>query len=92
MNTEPFDYEHLPQVCRYQTDEVLAEIYTTPDGAALLVWTDYVASEWHETFPTVPIALARLACLTECERHAWGKGFAFQPEEFARYVFAFLEG
>lgn len=44
------------------------EPYTNAEGKNVYVlsWTDYVINEWHETYTTLPQALARVAVLCAC--------------------------
>lgn len=92
MTTQPeaFSYEGLPRVCEISTDDIRAEIYRVAAGEFLLTWTDYVANEWAETFPTLPVALTRLACLMECERRNWEAGFQATPDQFTPTASEFL--
>jgi hypothetical protein len=43
-------------------------------------WNDYVVNEWTEYFPTLAIALARVAVLAECVEH--DKTYASNALEF----------
>ena len=38
-------------------------------------WTDYVANDWLEWYPTLSMALARTAGLLHCGEHDWNIGF-----------------
>ena len=44
------------------------------DGYSLW-WTDYVANDWLEWYPTLSMALARTAGLLHCGEHNWSIGF-----------------
>ena len=40
-----------------------------------LWWTDYVANDWLEWYPSLSVALARGAALRRCGEHNWAVGF-----------------
>ena len=44
------------------------------DGYSLW-WTDYVANDWLEWYPTLSMALARTAALLHCGENDWNIGF-----------------
>ena len=52
--------------------------------SAQLWWTDGVANEWTEEFPTVALAVLRLASLFQCAGSNWTCGFSVEPQEFER--------
>lgn len=61
------------------------------DDSGYLWWTDFVANEWCEHYPTVSLAIARLALLQACGESAWEKGFAQTPTEFMNEYEKFLD-
>jgi hypothetical protein len=64
---------------------IYTENHTNEDnfgGAAKLFWTDYVANDWEEEFPTVSDALGRVALLRACEESNFEKYFVNSPENF----------
>ena len=73
MNTIlQFDYENRADI----------EILDTGDGFAVICG-DYVANVWEEKFPTLSLALLRVAVLVKCGEHDFEKVFANDPEAFA---------
>lgn len=56
--------------------------FTSLNGekAYAVYWNDYVVNEWTEYFPTLSVALARVAVLAECVEH--GKTYASNALEF----------
>lgn len=52
-----------------------------------LWWTDYVATDWREWYPTLSVALARAAALLHCGEHEWTLCFssASFPESAALF-------
>ena len=52
--------------------------------SAQLWWTDGIANEWTEEFPTVALAVLRLASLFKCSESDWVDGLAVESEEFER--------
>lgn len=51
------------------------------DQGAVLYWTDYVANDWHEEFPSTAIAVARFGLLLDgANREAF---FKHEPADFA---------
>ena len=71
--------------------DVNVEIIANPDSTYTLRWDDMVINEWSETFPTLSIALARLAALTHCGERDWETGFSTSDKDFAGYTKAFFE-
>ena len=61
------------------------------DDSGYLWWTDFVANEWLEHYPTVSLAIARLALLQACGESAWEKGFTHTPKEFVQQYEKFTE-
>jgi len=53
------------------------------DGRGFIWWTDFVANDCLEVFPTLAMALARLALLVACSADNWSRGFAGDSAEFA---------
>lgn len=70
-------------------DDVSAEIRRTSDGYTLW-WTDYVANEWQESYPTLSIAFARLAVLQHLGEGGWEDGFATSEKHFTQVANQFL--
>jgi hypothetical protein len=52
---------------------------------------DYVANEWVETFPTLSLALLRVAVLVKCGESDWAMGFANDPATFSIVGESFLD-
>jgi hypothetical protein len=69
--------------------EVGVSIYEH-DGKFILRWTDFVANEWAEEFPTMSVALLRLASLIACGESDWHNGFNQVPAEFTNLGKDFL--
>jgi alpha-ketoglutarate-dependent taurine dioxygenase len=57
----------------------------------VLNWTDYVANDWEETFPTLSTAVARLAVLMRCGETDWEVGFEQDAPIFFRSATTFLD-
>ena len=55
-------------------------------------WTDYTANDWEETYPSLSLALARLAVLAECGDSDFEKLFANASDRFEVNARHFLEG
>lgn len=73
----------------YTTDDMGAVVEADGAGYKLTV-TDYVASEWSETFPDMASAMLRLAVLVRCAEREWGLGFAKDAAGFAVIAESFL--
>ena len=67
-----------------------ATIVEHEDHTATLSWTDYVANDWTEIYPSLSIALMRLATLEQCRRTDWATFFALTPEAHAAESLAWL--
>lgn len=50
--------------------------------SAKLWWSDGIANEWTEEYPTVSLAVLRLASLFKCGESNWHDGFALESEQF----------
>lgn len=59
-------------------------------GTALIVWSDGVANEWEETYPSLAHALGRLALLQFCQQKNWEIGFTNDPEIFTEHLQQFF--
>lgn len=66
-------------------------VYKGVNNTGVLRWTDYVANEWCEEFPTVAHAFARLSMLYVCADSNWEKGFANNPEKFTEILDTFIQ-
>lgn len=53
------------------------------DGRVFIWWTDFVANDWLEVFPTLAMALARLALLVACSGDDWARCWRGDSAEFA---------
>lgn len=83
------DYAHTPAIATLTTLDVTAKVIAVADKYHLW-WTDGIATEWHETYPDLSTALARLAVLHHCV--ATTEGFADpDPRDFDRAAARFLE-
>ncbi len=67
-----------------------ATITEHPTGAVLR-WTDYVANSWTETFPSLALALTRLATLDECADRDFIPTFLHSAAEHADRAQTFLD-
>ena len=76
-----FDYKNRSYI------EVLEE-----RGVFAVLCGDYVANVWREEFPTLSLALLRVAVLVKCGEHEFEQMFAKDPETFARRGDLFLNG
>jgi hypothetical protein len=93
--------DYIPNRVDYETakelfsviicDDAKAVVSQGADDSGYLWWTDFVANEWLEHYPTVSLAIARLALLQECGESAWEKGFTHTPREFVNEYSKFAE-
>jgi hypothetical protein len=60
-------------------------------GNALIIWSDGVANEWEETYPSLAHALGRLALLQFCQQKNWEIGFTNDPETFTENLHEFFQ-
>lgn len=67
---------HPAPTLELHRDDYRAAITERPDGTVGLWWTDYVANDWSEEFPTVAEALCSLAALEACRASDWEKSFS----------------
>ena len=67
------------------------KIYIHADDSAFIYWTDFVANEWCEHYPSLTYAYARLALLQACGENAWEKMFTQSPQEFVAQFDKFLD-
>lgn len=81
MNILKFDYDNRSYI----------EVDNTGDGFSVTCG-DYVANEWTETYPTLSLALLRVAVLVKCGEHDFEKLFAKDADTFARHGVLFLNG
>lgn len=60
----------------------------------VILCEDFVANAWDETFPTLSLALARLAVLAKCAEDNWDTGFINDGDEpgFVDAAKTFLRG
>lgn len=71
--------------------EIATHIYRKPDtGEFILVWSDGVANEWAEVYPSLGILLLRLGALIACGETEWSKGFRDDPKAFVQKAEDFL--
>lgn len=85
------DFDISKEVCVIINDDVKAVVSQGADDSGFLWWTDFVANEWLEHYPSVSLAIARLALLQACYESAWEKGFAQTPTEFMNEYSKFLD-
>lgn len=67
------------------------EILDTGDGFTVICG-DYVANVWEEHYPTLSLALLRVAVLVKCGEHDFEKLFAKDSDTFSRHGDLFLNG
>ncbi len=80
-NVLKFDYQNRSYI----------EVDDTGDGFSVTCG-DYVANEWVEIYPTLSLALLRVAVLVKCGEHDFEKLFTNTPDVFARVGDVFLNG
>ena len=83
-------FPEIAPVIALTRNDFQAAIYPTPDGQFDLTWTDYVANEWTELYPTLPLAIMRLGVLVSCADTNWAEGFAHEADEFTLRASTFL--
>ena len=93
--------DYTPNMIDYETakelffviinDDAKAIVSQGADDSGYLWWTDFVANDWLEHYPTVSLAIARLALLQACGESAWEKGFTQTPTEFVQQYEKFTE-
>lgn len=72
-------------------DEINVNIHKTGDGFTIK-WSDNVANEWRENYPTLSAALTRAAVLAVCGENSWDKSFTTSnPELFTENVNQFMQ-
>lgn len=81
MNILKFDYDNRSYI----------EVDDTGDGFSVTCG-DYVANEWVETYPTLSLALFRVAVLVKCGEHDFEKLFAKDADTFTRSGVLILNG
>lgn len=81
MNILKFDYDNRSYI----------EVDNTGDGFSVTCG-DYVANEWVEVYPSLSLALLRVAVLVKCGEHDFEKLFAKDADTFARSGVLFLNG
>lgn len=81
MDILKFDYDNRSYI----------EVDNTGDGFSVTCG-DYVANEWVEVYPSLSLALLRVAVLVKCGEHDFEKLFAKDPDTFARSGVLFLNG
>lgn len=60
------------------------------DTAFRLMWTDYVVNTWTEYYPTLAIALMRVAMLSKCVESDGNLSFAFDQMTFENHAEKFI--
>ena len=60
------------------------------DYGFVLQWTDGIAQEEREHYPSLALALARVAALAKCGEAKWGSGFLQDVEGFSVVAESFL--
>lgn len=64
-------------------NETGIEIMAEDDGTFTVIWEDYVANCWDESFPSLSLALAWVSALVECgEAYDWDRGFKFGGDDY----------
>ena len=70
------------ETCLAYTDEAIdVRISKLAAERYVLAWSDLVVNEWFEEFPSLPIAMVRMAALLHCGVHRWNRGLV-STEEF----------
>lgn len=80
-NVLKFDYDNRSYI----------EVDKTENGFSLTVG-DYIANEWTEHYPTLSLAMLRVAVLIKCGEHDFEKLFYKDADTFARHGVLFLNG
>lgn len=62
------------------------------DAVYRLSWSDYVANDWAEEYPTLSIAIARASVLVACAEGGFEEAFVSRPADFALDVSKFFKG
>lgn len=84
MNPETCDIHDLPCVINgYLPDDSGVYRVVEIDGTYLLWWSDGVANDWEERYPTMALAMLRLAVLCQCAIESDRQFFAHQFAEFS---------
>lgn len=60
------------------------------DDGYELSWGDSIANEWRETYPSLALALARVAVLAHCGANDWEIGFFSGVAEFTANASSFI--
>lgn len=88
MTTTELDVWELTSLLCHETNDITAWV-REGEGTFLLHWTDGI-NEWVESFPTLSIAVLRLASLIACGENDWDKGFTDSPTQFIQKAGNFL--
>ena len=68
-------------------NETGIEIMENDDKTFSVIWEDYVANAWEESFPSLSLALSWVAVLVECgEAYDWDRGFKFGADYKTEFV------
>jgi len=73
------------------TPDVSDDLHLTVHSDGRLVWGDGVTGRWCEKFPSVAIAVARVAALLNCKDSNWALGFADGAPDFAEKTADFFK-
>lgn len=85
------EQDHIPaNVIDHLFPETYVKVGFFEDGYSVW-WSDCVANDWTEYYPTLSSALIRVAALIYCCEHDCTVGFA-SPGEFAEAAQRFFEG
>jgi hypothetical protein len=64
-------------------NETGIEIVENDDKTFSVIWGDYVANCWEESFPSLSLALVWVSALVECgEAYDWDRGFKFGGDDY----------
>jgi hypothetical protein len=69
--------------------DTVVNLLPVTDGYELF-WGDGVANEWRETYPTLALALTRVAVLAHCGANDWEIGFFSGVNEFTANASSFI--
>jgi len=96
ITNDPLQVIYDNDLIHKSIEDAIAEKFETGvsiyehDGKFILRWTDFVANEWAEEFPTMSVALLRLATLIACGESGWRNGFQQEPDGFTNLGKDFL--
>lgn len=66
-------------------------LHTYPNGSSVLSWNDGFLNEWLEEYPTLSLALVRLAALARCAENDFHSSFTGDRDAFIHRANWFLD-